>query len=152
MTLALLTALLAFAMQPAATHRTDCVGGRMIFFAPGSDQLDADAIAYLEPYVRAPRPPDIDNQIDIESGGDGEFATFNADLSRRRSEAIRAFLIERGFQADRIRIHVRQNWGVRSPEGEEDELFQRRIGHVSERISREEYVRRFGPYRFSECF
>ena len=101
-------------------------------------------------FIRAGRMPTA--CILIESGGDGAQAGFDAGLSRRRSEAISAFLLARGLAGDRIRIAVQEDYGVRPPEGTELDALLARIGHVQERVTGAEYRRLYPDDLTVECF
>lgn len=129
-----------------------CAGGAIVFFEPGSDGLAPNAIERLTGYADASRRQNADSDIYIESGGDGTLATFNPALSRRRSEAIRSFLLAHHFPANRVHVQVQQSYGTRAPYDTDDATIMNRIGHVYELVSREEYGRLYPPGMIMECF
>lgn len=106
----------------------------------------------LEGFARYSLAQAADSMILIESGGDGSQSGFNPEISRRRSEAIRAFLVARGISGNRIRIAVREAYGNDPPEGADWDALAARVGHVQERVTREEYQRLYPRGLVVECF
>ena len=125
----------------------------MIFFERGSDRIEDPAGPMLDSFARYSLAQGADSIILIESGGDGTLSGFNPRLSRRRSQAIRAFLVAHGMSRRRIRIAVQENYGVRPLEGTAGDQVDARIGHVEELVTREEYRRLYPePGIVVECF
>lgn len=148
--------LLGTALPPAAvtsaSPRHECAGGAFIFFEPGSDRIDPPAADRLEGFVATSRRLNAESDIKIESGGDGFGAAFDPALSRRRSEAVRDFLLARGFAGARIRIAVEEEISHSDLGGHEESSFYRRLGWVAELVSRQEYLRHFPAGLVVECF
>jgi outer membrane protein OmpA-like peptidoglycan-associated protein len=101
----MLLAALLLAAQPA-TEPTDGCPGTMVAFEPGSARLDARALHSIELILPWTRPM-------VEAGGwlnlvgnaaDAGSAVANRILSRRRAEAISAYLLRRGFRDDQLRV------------------------------------------------
>lgn len=149
---ALLLAAVPSAAEAPETPRNSCAGGRFIFFEPGSDRIDPAAAERLEAFAAGSRQLNASSDIKVESGGDGFGPAFDAALSGRRSDAIRAFLLARGLARDRIRIAFREEIS-RDEMGEDGSLaFYGRIGWVAELVTRQEYLRHFPADLFVECF
>lgn len=154
-----LLAFLLLALSPPLGARLSdtlpgyCAGGRMTFFERGSDRVEGPAVPMLDSFARYSLAQRANSVILIESGGDGTLSGFNPRLSRRRSEAIRDFLVAHGMSRRRIRIAVQENYGVRPLAGTDMDEFAARIGHVEERVTGEEYRRLYPqPGTIVECF
>jgi hypothetical protein len=147
--------LLSAQVAAGSTPVESCAGGRQIFFEPNSDRLGSYEIELLERFASSSLEAGLRTvaRIRIESGGDGSGDHFDRSLSLRRSGAIRAFLIARGFSPEQIEIAVDRYFGgssndEASPERREFE----RMGWVAQLISAEEYRRRYPPGLIVECF
>jgi hypothetical protein len=128
-----------------------CAGGAYIVFVQGSADLDATAQERLRQLAVWSRPFRSMARLRVESEGDGEGAAFDRDLSRRRSNAIRSFLIREGYQPDQLVIGIRgadpnHRIGVNEAEPELN-----RLGWVGQLLPSREYARHF-PNRNLECF
>jgi outer membrane protein OmpA-like peptidoglycan-associated protein len=144
----------AQAPSPPASEQADafpCEGGRLVFFAQGSDRLDpygAELIAGLAAYARRDGLMRV-ARLRIESGGDGFGAAFDRALSRRRSAAIRELLVAQGLAAGQIEIGEPEDALDEVPTADPD--LQRR-SWVALRIPIEVHRRRYPPGIVVECF
>ena len=137
------------AQTPVETPDLRCHGGALIFFAAGSAEIDPIGAERLESFVGYWRKHGPRGFVRIESGGDGVAAAFDRGLSRRRSEAIQAFLAKRSYPALEIVIAVGEEFG--RPTDPKDSFYQQ-AGWVAQRIPRKEYERLYPPNLITECF
>jgi outer membrane protein OmpA-like peptidoglycan-associated protein len=87
--------------EPVCEHR-------ILFFASGSAALDGAARTMLESFMErgvADMLPSSTLVIVADSDSIGPAAA-NMRLSRRRTESVRRFLLDRGFPASRLRVRA----------------------------------------------
>jgi hypothetical protein len=101
-----LAALLLATQAPA--DRTDGCPGTWTFFAEDSVQLDSSALYNIEWLLVWARPMvDAGGWLNLDAGAvDADSAAQNLALSRRRAEAVQRYLVARGIDRDRLRIHA----------------------------------------------
>jgi outer membrane protein OmpA-like peptidoglycan-associated protein len=101
----MLLAALLFAAQPPA-EATDGCPGNFAFFEPGSARLDERALHNIETMLLWARPMvEAGAWLDIYGGADDAgSADANMILARRRGEAVRAYLLRRGFRDGQLRL------------------------------------------------
>lgn len=76
--------------------------GAQVNFVPASAELSSSTIAPLEPIAEFLRSdPDIKVRVNGHTDGDGSDA-YNLDLSTRRAESVKDYLVNAGAQADQI--------------------------------------------------
>jgi OOP family OmpA-OmpF porin len=109
----LLAAALLLATQPVA-EATDGCPGNFAFFESGSARLGGPALNSIELMLLGVRPMvDAGAWLNIYGGADDAgSADANMSLSRRRGEAVRAYLLRRGLRADQLRLTP---WGDTRP-------------------------------------
>lgn len=75
-----------------------------VFFDSGSTRLSAQARAILDSCAEQARAMDV-RELVVEASADRVgAAAHNLRLSRRRGEAVKAYLAGRGYPAERIRV------------------------------------------------
>ncbi len=100
----------------------------VVYFSSGGLQLVAEAQANLEhaaEYMR--KNPDV--RIELRSHSDSEGArAVNLQLSRRRAEVVKDFLLKLGIEAERLRVRAYgESHPVASNATEEGRLLNRRV-------------------------
>jgi len=84
-----------------------------VLFASGKSELLPSAQAKLNEVARALSEQSKDSQIVVEGHTDSQGKeTFNLDLSQRRAQAVRDYLVSHGVPEDRVRA---QGLGFRQP-------------------------------------
>jgi outer membrane protein OmpA-like peptidoglycan-associated protein len=74
-----------------------------VLFASGKSDLLADAQVKLNDVAKALANQDPDAKIVVEGYTDSQgSASFNQDLSQRRAESVRAYLVSHGIASDRV--------------------------------------------------
>lgn len=136
------------AQTPVGDENLRCAGGAMIFFQRGSAQIDTASANRLSALVNQSRSLGIVGLERIELGGDGSGNRFDAALSRRRSEAIRALLARLGDRSQETIIAVAEELGQADP-GADDYQFVG--GWVAVRLPSQEYERIFPRELIGEC-
>lgn len=141
--------ILLAAQTPVESPDLRCHGGVRIFFDAGSAEIDQYGAQRLEEFVSNWLEHGPAGFVRIEAGGDGTGDAFDRELSRRRSEAIRAFLASRSHSAREIVVAVGEYFGRLGDPLEDG--FQR-MGWVVQRIPTDEYTRLYPPGLIVECF
>jgi outer membrane protein OmpA-like peptidoglycan-associated protein len=78
------------------------LSGSVLFASAKSDVLP-DAYAKLSDVAKALSEQDSDSKITVEGYTDSQGgASFNQDLSQRRADSVRAFLVSHGIASDRV--------------------------------------------------
>ena len=149
MMLAALLAMLGAGQSPVHSPDYRCAGGAMIFFERGSARIGTEAANRLAGFVSGSRREGVVGVVNIESGGDGYGRRFDAGLSRRRSDAIRALLARLGHRSTGTTVTVGED--LRRTSGTGDD-YQTLMGWVAQRLPLEEYRRRYPPGLIVECF
>jgi outer membrane protein OmpA-like peptidoglycan-associated protein len=103
-------AALALATQPTTEPTNGCPGG-LVLFERGSARLETDALRNIEMMLLWARPMmDAGAWLNLYgSADDGVSSTAEMDLSRSRAEAVRDYLLRRGFRAEQLRPLPRGN-------------------------------------------
>jgi outer membrane protein OmpA-like peptidoglycan-associated protein len=106
----LLAAILLLAAQPTA-EATDGCPGAFAFFEPGSARLDSAALYNIEGLLLWVRPMvEAGAWLNLYGGADdARSADANMALARRRAEAVRDYLLRRGFRGEQLRLPPRGN-------------------------------------------
>jgi hypothetical protein len=106
----LLAAALLLAAQPSMEPTNGCPGG-FAFFAPGSARLDRQALHSIEMMLLWARPMlNAGAWVNLyASADDGVSTAADMDLSLRRAEAVRDYLLRRGFRAEQLKPLPRGN-------------------------------------------
>ncbi|HEX4515963.1 MAG TPA: OmpA family protein, partial [Polyangiaceae bacterium] len=75
-----------------------------VLFVSGKDELLPQAMAKLSEVANVLTKQDPDSKIDVQGYTDSQGAdAFNMDLSRRRAETVRGYLVSHGVAGDRVR-------------------------------------------------
>jgi OOP family OmpA-OmpF porin len=100
----LLAAALLLTAQPSTEPTDGCPGG-FAFFEPGSARLDIQSLQNIELMLLWMRPMlEAGAWLNLYGNADDEAsAAANLDLSRRRAEAVRDYLLRRGFHAEQLK-------------------------------------------------
>ena len=88
------------------------LSGSVLFASAKSDVLP-DAYTKLSDVAKALSEQDTDSKITVEGYTDSQGgATFNQDLSQRRADSVRTYLVSHGMSSDRV---TAQGFGLNKP-------------------------------------
>ena len=106
----LLAAALLLAAQPLA-EATDGCPGALVLFEPGSARLNGPALHTIEMMLLWARPMiNAGAWLNLYgSADDGTSDAADMNLSRRRTESVRDYLLRRGFRTEQLKPLPRGN-------------------------------------------